>query len=94
MDITLDNPGVHLQHCYQGEYIHACKYGQDNCPARIEYSEEDKFIIAVAAGIRNATPLARSNFRDMDESTMQRLAMGAIKAMKKFQGNYRGKHDE
>ena len=59
-----------------------------------EYTEEDEFIIAVAAGIRNATPLARLNFANTDESTMQTLAMGAIRAMRKFQNNYKGKHEE
>ena len=58
------------------------------------WTEEDEFIIAVAEGIRNATPLARLNFASMDEYTMQTLAMGAIRAMKKFQGNYKGKHEE
>lgn len=25
--------GVHFSHCYQGEYRHACKYGDGDCPA-------------------------------------------------------------
>ncbi len=25
--------GVHFAHCYQGEYRHVCKYGEDDCPA-------------------------------------------------------------
>lgn len=28
-----DNPGVHLSHCYQGEYRGFCKYGEEDCPA-------------------------------------------------------------
>jgi len=32
----VDDVGVHLRHCNQGEYIGACKYGDDsNCPALI-----------------------------------------------------------
>ncbi|MFY8160828.1 MAG: hypothetical protein ACOVNU_05820 [Candidatus Kapaibacteriota bacterium] len=26
--------GVHLRHCYQGEYEDGCKYGEDDCPAK------------------------------------------------------------
>lgn len=29
----LRNTAVHLAHCYQGEYEHSCKYGDDDCPA-------------------------------------------------------------
>lgn len=25
--------GVHLAHCYQGDYEDGCKYGDDDCPA-------------------------------------------------------------
>ena len=25
--------GLHLSHCYQGEYENNCKYGDENCPA-------------------------------------------------------------
>ena len=31
---TPDPIGVHLSHCYQGEYEGYCKYGDDNCPAK------------------------------------------------------------
>jgi hypothetical protein len=26
--------GVHLSHCYQGDYLDTCKYGEDDCPAK------------------------------------------------------------
>ncbi len=26
--------GTHLTHCYQGEYLTTCKYGDTHCPAR------------------------------------------------------------
>jgi hypothetical protein len=29
-----DYSGVHIKHCYQGEYEDGCKYGEDNCPAK------------------------------------------------------------
>lgn len=29
-----DYSGVHLRHCYQGEYKNGCKYGEDDCPAK------------------------------------------------------------
>jgi hypothetical protein len=29
-----DYSGVHLRHCYQGEYEDGCKYGEDDCPAK------------------------------------------------------------
>jgi hypothetical protein len=29
-----DYSGVHLRHCYQGEYKDGCKYGEDACPAK------------------------------------------------------------
>ena len=96
----LNNPAVHFSHCYQGEYANTCKYGDDDCPAFTEYSEDDELIIAVAAGIRHATPLAFLNFKDTDkyadteEYAMRALAKGAIDAMKKFQDNYKGKHEE
>jgi hypothetical protein len=35
-----DDSGVHLRHCYQGEYKDSCKYGEDDCPAKP--SEEHK----------------------------------------------------
>lgn len=30
-----DPIGVHLTHCYQGEYEDVCKYGDKDCPAWI-----------------------------------------------------------
>ena len=33
-----DNVGIHLSHCYQGEYDISCKYGDDNCPAIKNYT--------------------------------------------------------
>lgn len=34
-DIPPPDPiGVHLSHCYMGEYPDSCKYGDDNCPAK------------------------------------------------------------
>jgi hypothetical protein len=29
-----DYSGVHIRHCYQGEYEDGCKYGEDDCPAK------------------------------------------------------------
>ena len=29
-----DYSGVHLRHCYQGEYEDSCKYGENDCPAK------------------------------------------------------------
>jgi hypothetical protein len=29
-----DDSGVHLRHCYQGEYKDSCKYGEDDCPTK------------------------------------------------------------
>jgi hypothetical protein len=29
-----DYSGLHLRHCYQGEYKDGCKYGKDDCPAK------------------------------------------------------------
>lgn len=29
-----DYSGVHLRHCYQGEYEDGCKYGEYDCPAK------------------------------------------------------------
>ena len=29
-----DYSGVHLRHCYQGEYEDDCKYGENDCPAK------------------------------------------------------------
>jgi hypothetical protein len=26
---------VHFAHCFQGDYRHACKYGDDDCPAAV-----------------------------------------------------------
>jgi hypothetical protein len=45
-----DYSGVHLRHCYQGEYEDGCKYGEDDCPAKplepkqetLTYSESSK----------------------------------------------------
>ena len=40
-----DCSGVHLNHCYKGEYEDSCKYGEDNCPAKQyskDYNEEDE----------------------------------------------------
>jgi len=32
--MTMDERGVHLTHCNQGEYLGGCKYGEDaTCPA-------------------------------------------------------------
>ena len=32
--------GVHMTHCFQGEYEHSCKYGEDNvCPAYKPYTK-------------------------------------------------------
>ena len=38
------NTKVHLSHCYQGEYLNCCKYGEDNCPAKgiTYYKKKDK----------------------------------------------------
>jgi hypothetical protein len=33
-EISYNTNGVHLKHCFQGEYIDGCKYGDDNCPAK------------------------------------------------------------
>lgn len=35
MTNKVDNPGVHLNHCFEGEYEGSCKYGLDDmdCPA-------------------------------------------------------------
>lgn len=30
--------GTHLRHCYQGEYMNGCKYGDDDCPAKPKIS--------------------------------------------------------
>lgn len=27
------NERSHLAHCFQGEFLHSCKYGDDECPA-------------------------------------------------------------
>jgi hypothetical protein len=35
-----DYNGVHLRHCYQGEYEDGCKYGENDCPAKPK--EENK----------------------------------------------------
>jgi hypothetical protein len=32
--------GVHLAHCFQGEYKTTCKYGDDNCPAQPDPAAE------------------------------------------------------
>ena len=29
-----DYSGVHLKHCYQGEYENGCKFGDNDCPAK------------------------------------------------------------
>jgi len=39
--IPRGDTGVHLTHCYQGEYAHSCKYGETNCPAK---SQEKKLL--------------------------------------------------
>lgn len=31
--MTVDRIGVHSSHCWQGEEIYGCKYGDKNCPA-------------------------------------------------------------
>lgn len=28
--------GVHIRHCYKGEYEDSCKYGERDCPAKPE----------------------------------------------------------
>ena len=33
-EISINTDGVHLKHCFQGEYKYGCKYGNDNCPAK------------------------------------------------------------
>jgi hypothetical protein len=36
-----DYTGVHLTHCYQGEYEDSCKYGDNDCPAKpLEIKQE------------------------------------------------------
>jgi hypothetical protein len=32
--------GVHLKHCYQGEYEDGCKYGDYDCPAKPQEEQE------------------------------------------------------
>ena len=42
MPISDKEKGVHLSHCYQGEYKTTCKYGEPDCPAKLEKSEKKK----------------------------------------------------
>ena len=35
MDYEIDKTGVHLAHCYQGEQWGWCKYGDEDCPAKV-----------------------------------------------------------
>jgi hypothetical protein len=35
--VARDHPGVHMSHCFQGEYEGSCKYGDDDCPAGVGY---------------------------------------------------------
>jgi len=34
-----EKDGVHLRHCYQGEYSDSCKYGDEDCPAKSRENE-------------------------------------------------------
>lgn len=36
--------GVHFNHCFQGEYIDSCKYGDENCPAKPIEEDIEKLI--------------------------------------------------
>ena len=41
-ELKQDYSGVHLRHCYQGEYENGCKYGEDDCPAKpLEESKQE-----------------------------------------------------
>jgi hypothetical protein len=37
-----DYSGVHLRHCYQGEYEDGCKYGENDCPAKPLEPKQEK----------------------------------------------------
>jgi hypothetical protein len=71
-----DYSGVHLRHCYQGEYEDGCKYGEDDCPAKLlekieedderMYSEEEVYKLLLKhqsdyrSSVRNSYPLTWS----------------------------------
>jgi hypothetical protein len=38
-----DYSGVHIRHCYQGEYEDGCKYGEDDCPAKPQEAAKESF---------------------------------------------------
>lgn len=40
--------GVHLSHCYQGEYHDSCKYGDEFCPARSSQKAWDHHFMEMA----------------------------------------------
>ena len=44
----MSNEGVHLSHCYQGEYHDSCKYGEPLCPARSSKAAWDHHFLSMA----------------------------------------------
>lgn len=50
---------VHFAHCYQGEYVGSCKYGDCNCPAHKEIEQDqltaaNKAIVALSEALESA----------------------------------------
>lgn len=58
----MDRNGVHMTHCYQGEYPDTCKYGNEPaCPARVTTPTERKTlpedILGAKFGTKNRSEL-------------------------------------
>jgi hypothetical protein len=47
-----DYSGVHLRHCYQGEYEDGCKYGENDCPAKPLEPKQETLEEAAEKGYR------------------------------------------
>lgn len=64
-----DRTAVHLMHCYQGEELEWCKYGDDDCPAA-KVAVKRRFTVTVqevGGGIADGYPVTVttiSNDRD------------------------------
>jgi hypothetical protein len=56
-----DYSGVHLRHCYQGEYEDGCKYGEDDCPAKPLEPKQETPAYVLISNYYGKTKTKRSN---------------------------------
>jgi hypothetical protein len=67
-----DYSGVHLRHCYQGEYEDGCKYGEDDCPAKPLEPKQETLTYSEAA---------KNNYPDGDVWTIEQAVIRRLAFM-------------